>query len=91
MRFMMMPYSTDDNEAGVPASPEQMAAIGGLMQEYATPGVLLGGEGVHPSSKGAPYRLHGWKCPSSCTRVNGHGSSAREGCNAGDPPGPLAV
>lgn len=53
MRFMVMHYSTPDNEAGVPPTPEQMAAIGSLMQESAVAGVLLGGEGVHPSSKGA--------------------------------------
>jgi hypothetical protein len=53
MRFMVMHYSTSDNEAGIPPSPEQMAAIGALMQETAQTGVLLGGEGVHPSSMGA--------------------------------------
>jgi len=53
MRFMVMHYSTEDNEAGVPPSAEEMAAVGQLMQESAMAGVLLGGEGVHPSSKGA--------------------------------------
>ena len=53
MRFMVMHYSTEDNEAGVPPTPEQMAAIGDLMQDAAMNGVLLSGEGVHPSSKGA--------------------------------------
>ncbi len=53
MRFMVMHYSTPENEAGIPPTPEQMAAIGALMQETAMTGVLLGGEGVHPSSMGA--------------------------------------
>jgi hypothetical protein len=53
MRFMVMHYSTAENEAGVPPSPEQLAAIGELMGEYGAAGVLLSGEGVHPSSKGA--------------------------------------
>ena len=53
MRFMVMHYSTEDNEAGVPPTPEDMAAIGELMQDAAMNGVLLSGEGVHPSSKGA--------------------------------------
>lgn len=53
MRFLVMHYSTSDMEAGVPPTPEQMEAVGALMAEYATSGVLLGGEGVHPSSKGA--------------------------------------
>ncbi len=52
MRFMVMHYSTPDNEAGIPPSPEQIAAIGEQMQEIAMTGVLLGGEGVHASSKG---------------------------------------
>jgi hypothetical protein len=52
MRFMVMHYSTPDNEAGIPPSPEQIAAIGAQMQEIAMTGVLLGGEGVHPSSMG---------------------------------------
>ena len=43
MRFMVMHYSTEDNEAGVPPTPEQMAAIGQLMQESAMAGVLLSG------------------------------------------------
>jgi len=53
MRFMVMHYSTADNEEGVPPTPEHIAAIGQLMQESAMAGVLLSGEGVHPSSKGA--------------------------------------
>lgn len=53
MRFMVMHYSTEAMEAGVPPTPEQMTAVGRLMEESATSGVLLGGEGVHPSSKGA--------------------------------------
>lgn len=52
MRFMVMHYSTPENEAGVPPSPEQLAAIGEQMQGIAMTGVLLGGEGVHPSSTG---------------------------------------
>jgi hypothetical protein len=53
MRFMVMHYSTAEMEAGVPPTPEQMEAVGQLMQESAMAGVLLTGEGVHPSSKGA--------------------------------------
>ena len=61
MRFMVMHYSTPDMEAGVPPTPEQMAAIGQLMQESAMAGVLLSGEGVHPSSKGARVKFSGTK------------------------------
>ena len=53
VRYMVMHYQTQDMEDGVPPSPEQQAAIGEYMQEAAMAGVLLSGEGVGPSSKGA--------------------------------------
>jgi hypothetical protein len=53
MRFMVMHYSTEDMEAGVPPTPEHMAAIGEYMEESVKSGVLLAGEGVRPSSYGA--------------------------------------
>ena len=57
MRFMVMHYSSEDNEAGVPPSPEQMAEIGKYMEECVKSGVLLAGEGVRPSSFGARVTL----------------------------------
>ena len=59
MRFMVMHYSTPDMEAGVPPTPEQMAALGQFMQESAMAGVFLTGEGVPPSSKGARVEFTG--------------------------------
>ena len=53
MRYMLMHYQTQDMEDGIPPSPEQQAAIGEYMQEVALSGVLLSGEGVASSSKGA--------------------------------------
>ena len=53
MRYMVMHYQTQEMEDGVPPTPEQQAAIGEYMQEAAMAGVLLTGEGVGPSSKGA--------------------------------------
>ena len=53
MRYMVMHYQTQDMEDGVKPSPETQAAIGQYMQESAMSGVLLSGEGVHPSSAGA--------------------------------------
>jgi hypothetical protein len=50
---MVMHYQTQEMEDGVPPSPEQQAAIGEYMQEAAMSGVLLSGEGVAASSKGA--------------------------------------
>ena len=53
MRYMLMHYETQDMEDGVPPSPEQQAAIGEYMQEASMAGVLLAGEGVASSAKGA--------------------------------------
>jgi hypothetical protein len=53
MRYMVMHYQTQDMEDGVPSSAEEQAAIGRYMQEAAMSGVLLSGEGVASSSKGA--------------------------------------
>ena len=57
MRFMLMHYQTEDMEAGVPPTPEQMAAIGEHMEETVKSGVLLAGEGVRPSSFGARVEI----------------------------------
>lgn len=53
MRYMMMHYSDDAIEAGVPPTPEMMAELGQFMAECGQAGVLLAGEGVRPSSMGA--------------------------------------
>lgn len=53
MRFMVMHYETQAMEDGIRPSPEVQAAIGQYMQEASVAGVLLTGEGVHPSSEGA--------------------------------------
>lgn len=53
MRYMVMHYQTQDMEDGVLPSLEQQAAIGEYMQEAAMSGVLLSGEGVQSSAKGA--------------------------------------
>src|SRR6185503_18658069 len=48
---------TKRNEAGVPPSPEELAAMGKFMEESIKAGVFLSGEGCKPSSKGARVRL----------------------------------
>ena len=53
MRYMVMHYQTQEMEDGVIPSAEEQAAIGEYMQEAAMSGVLLSGEGVASSSKGA--------------------------------------
>ena len=59
MRFLVMHKSNEENEAGVPPSPELMEAMGKLMEESARAGVLLAAEGVHPSSRGARLSFSG--------------------------------
>jgi hypothetical protein len=61
MRFMVMHYSDEANEAGTPPSPEVLAALGEYMAEAAASGVLLAGEGVRPSSFGARVTVDGGK------------------------------
>ena len=53
MRFMVLRMTDKDTEAGVMPSEELLNAMGNYMEELAKAGVLLGGEGLHPSSRGA--------------------------------------
>ena len=61
MRFMVMVKATPDSEAGVMPSQELLAAMGKYNEELAKAGVLLAGEGLHPSSKGARVKFSGNK------------------------------
>jgi len=61
MRFMMMVKADKDYEAGLPPSPELMAAIGKLTEEEIKSGVLLSNGGLLPSSQGARIRVEGGK------------------------------
>ena len=59
MRFMVMVKATADSEAGVMPSEELLAAMGRYNEELAQAGVMLAGEGLQPSSKGARVRFSG--------------------------------
>ena len=50
MRVMVLVKATVDSEAGTMPSVELMEAMGRYNQELAASGVLLGGEGLKPSS-----------------------------------------
>jgi hypothetical protein len=52
MRFMIILKANKDSEAGVMPSQEDLAAMGRYNDELANAGVMLAGEGLHPSSKG---------------------------------------
>jgi hypothetical protein len=61
MRFMMLIKANQESEAGVLPSRELVAAMGDYNEEMAGAGVLLAGEGLHPSSRGARIQFSGRK------------------------------
>ena len=61
MRFMAIVKATKDSEAGALPSKELLAAMGKFNEELMKAGVLLAGEGLQPSSKGARVRFSGTK------------------------------
>jgi hypothetical protein len=61
MRFMIIVKATRDSEAGALPSGELLAAMGRYNDELVKAGILLAGEGLQPSSKGARVRFSGSK------------------------------
>ena len=59
MRFMILVKANADSEAGVLPSTEELAEMGRYNEELVRAGVMLAGEGLHPSSKGARVRFDG--------------------------------
>jgi hypothetical protein len=59
MRFMIIVKASRDSEAGKLPSRELLEEMGRYNEELAKAGVLLAGEGLHPSSKGARVRFSG--------------------------------
>lgn len=57
MRVMVMVKATKNSEAGMPPTQELMEAMGKFNEELVEAGVLLAGEGLHPSSKGKRVRF----------------------------------
>ena len=57
MRFMVMVKATKDSEAGVMPEQKLLADMGRYNEELVKAGVMLAGEGLQPSSKGARVRL----------------------------------
>jgi hypothetical protein len=53
MRFMVIVPGNKDSEAGKLPSEKELAAMGKFNEELVKAGVMLAGEGLHPSSKGA--------------------------------------
>ena len=61
MRFIVMVKATKDSEKGVMPSEQLLAEMGRFNEELVKAGVMLAGEGLHPSSKGARVRFAGPK------------------------------
>jgi hypothetical protein len=59
MRFMAIVKATADSEAGVMPSEDLLTAMNAYNEELVKAGVMLAGEGLHPSSKGARVRFEG--------------------------------
>ena len=59
MRFMVIVKANKDSEAGVMPTEAMLTAMGKYNEELVKAGVLLAGEGLHPSSRGARVRFAG--------------------------------
>ena len=74
MRVMVIVKATKSSEAGVMPSEKLLADMGKYNEELVKAGVMLAGEGLHPSSKGARVKFAG----KSRTVVDGPFSEAKE-------------
>jgi len=61
MRFMVMVKAGKDSEAGVLPSQQELAEMGKFNEELVKAGIMLAGEGLQASSKGARIRFSGSK------------------------------
>ena len=61
MRFMVIVKASKESEAGALPSTEMLEAMGKYNEELVKAGVMLAGEGLQPSSKGARIRFKGDK------------------------------
>ena len=61
MRFMIMIKADKNTEAGVMPDEKLLADMGNFNEELVKAGIMLAGEGLHPSSKGARVRFAGDK------------------------------
>jgi hypothetical protein len=59
MRFMVLVKANQDSEAGVMPSEQLLIAMGNFNDQLVKAGVMLAGEGLHPSSKGARIKFSG--------------------------------
>jgi hypothetical protein len=61
MRFMVIVKANKETEAGVLPTEQELTEMGKFNEELVKAGVMLAGEGIQPSSKGARVRFDGKK------------------------------
>ena len=61
MRVMVIVKASKDSEAGVMPSKELITAMGKYNEQLVKAGIMLAGDGLHPSSKGKRVRFAGEK------------------------------
>ena len=61
MRFMVIVKANEDSEAGVLPDEKMLTDMGKFNEELVNAGVMLAGEGLHPSSKGVRIKFDGGK------------------------------
>ena len=74
MRVMVMVKASTESEAGVMPTTEELAAMGQFNEELVKAGMMLAGEGLHDSSRGARIYYNGGKQ----TVVDGPFTEAKE-------------
>ena len=74
MRVIVMVKATKESEAGVMPSQQLLTDMGNFNEELVKAGIMLAGEGLHPSSKGARVKFSG----SNRTVVDGPFTETKE-------------
>ena len=74
MKFMVMVKASKESEAGVMPDTKLLTAMGKYNEDLVQAGILLAGEGLHPSSRGVRVRFSG----SKRTVINGPFSETEE-------------
>ena len=74
MKVIVFVKATEESEAGIMPGTELLTAMGNYNEELVKAGIMLAGEGLHPSSKGARVKFSG----NTRTVVDGPFSETKE-------------